>query len=369
VQQHVALAHRAQDVVVLVERRGPGRHERRVAQRVDVDLVDQRGEAHQVDRAVAAVELVVAELELREQEPREVLGAAVGDLEAQRHAELPVRQLALQRLAQVLDLLLVEPQVGVARHAELRVRHDLAPGKEAAEVLVQDRGEQQERVVAGAQRRGQLHHARQHARRLDDRDRGLAPERVGARQLDDKVEALVADLRERVRGIEPDRREQRAHLVAERRGDPLALRRRELAPAQQPHAAVGERGQDLGVEARVLVGDQRMRLGGDRGVGRAELAQRHPRRRHLRAQVAHHAGDADLEELVEVRRDDRQEAQPLEQRDRRVVREREHAPVEREQRELAVDRRAVDVERLGGAQGPGARRGRGARVGEHRAPG
>ncbi len=49
------------------------------------------------------------------------------------------------------------------------------------------------------------------------------------------------------------------------------------------------------------------------------------------------AGDADLEELVQVAADDAQEPQPLEQRHRRVLGLRQHAPVELEQAELAVE--------------------------------
>ena len=47
------------------------------------------------------------------------------------------------------------------------------------------------------------------------------------------------------------------------------------------------------------------------------------------------AGDADLEELVQVRRDDGKEAQALQQRHGVVRRLREHAAVEREDAELA----------------------------------
>ncbi len=49
------------------------------------------------------------------------------------------------------------------------------------------------------------------------------------------------------------------------------------------------------------------------------------------------AGDADLEELVEVRRADRQEPKPLEQRIRRVTRLFEHPLVEIQPAQLAVD--------------------------------
>src|SRR2546422_242239 len=49
-------------------------------------------------------------------------------------------------------------------------------------------------------------------------------------------------------------------------------------------------------------------------------------------------GDADLEELVEVGGDDGDETQPLEQRHRVVGRHRQHAAVERENAELAVEK-------------------------------
>ena len=49
------------------------------------------------------------------------------------------------------------------------------------------------------------------------------------------------------------------------------------------------------------------------------------------------ARDAHLEELVEVAAEDREELRPLEQRERRVLGEREHARVELEQRQLAVE--------------------------------
>jgi len=49
------------------------------------------------------------------------------------------------------------------------------------------------------------------------------------------------------------------------------------------------------------------------------------------------AGDADLEEFVEVARGDAEESQPLEQRHGGVLGLGEHALVELELRELAVD--------------------------------
>jgi hypothetical protein len=77
---------------------------------------------------------------------------------------------------------------------------------------------------------------------------------------------------------------------------------------------------------------------------RADLAQQLLRRQAVgvglhRAQLhaLHEAGDADLEEFVQVGRGDAQELEPLEQRQRLVLRLRQHAPLEFQQRQLAVE--------------------------------
>jgi hypothetical protein len=183
----------------------------------------------------------------------------------------------------------------------------------------------------------QADHARQRARRLHDRGARAAAEGVAALELDGEVEALVEHARERVRRVEADRRQHRQQLAEEVGADPLALRRAPALAAREDDALQGERRQHHLVEQAVLLRDQRVRLaahgfqhlgrgaGVGRRLGQAELDRLlQPR-------------DADLEELVEVRGDDGDEAQALEQRHRLVRGLREHAPVEREQAELAVE--------------------------------
>jgi hypothetical protein len=319
----------------------PPRHERLVLERIDVDLVDERGEPHDVHRPVAAIQVVVGQLELREQEAGEMVGTARGDLQPQGQPELAVLELAPQGLAQVLDLLVVDPQVRVARDAELRVRHDLAAGKEIRQVRRDDRRQQDELVGAAADLLRHLDDARQHARRLHDRDGRQAAERIEPRQLDDEVEALVDDLRERVRRVEPDGRQQGTHLALEVIGRPCALGRRAVRVAHQAHAMLGQRGKELLVEDAVLRVDQRARVVRDGRQRGLHLRERHAGRRDVCADLLLEARDADLEELVQVVAHDAQEAQPLEERDVRILRQCEHAAVEREQRQLAVDQRGV----------------------------
>ena len=142
-----------------------------------------------------------------------------------------------------------------------------------------------------------------------------------------------------MRGIEPDRRQQRPHLPREVVGGPRPLGARELGPADEPHARRRQRRQHLLVQHPVLPRDQRPRLVAHPRDEVARLGQRHAGRRDLRAELLLDARDADLEELVQVAADDAQEAQPLEQRHLGVLGQREHAPVEVEQRKLAVDGR------------------------------
>ncbi len=143
-------------------------------------------------------------------------------LEAHGRAELALRQFALQRLAQVLHLDLVDPQVGVAGDAELRIAHDGAAREEFGDVRVDHRRQHHEGLLAAGDLGRHADDPRQHARRLDDGDARFASEGVVAGQLDDEIETLVDDLRERMRRIEPDRRQQRPHLLREVLRDPVA---------------------------------------------------------------------------------------------------------------------------------------------------
>ena len=69
------------------------------------------------------------------------------------------------------------------------------------------------------------HDARQRARHLHDGEMAVPPERVGALQADDEIEALVLDLRERSGGIERERRKHRLDL-----GFEILLQCRDLCP-------------------------------------------------------------------------------------------------------------------------------------------
>ena len=207
-------------------------------------------------------------------------------------------------------------------------------------------------------RRLDLEQARQDWRHLDPREAALAGLRVA--QADRERQRQRRDVRERVARIDRERRQDREDLVEE------ALAQRVVAlgdrrVVDELDALLGER--RGGRPRRSPSGRRRARarararrvelfLGGP-AVGRAgDLA---------RLDLLLQAGDADLEELVEVAGEDGQELDPLEQRVALVARLVQDARVELEPRQLAVDVRERDL----GARrrGADARRRRGVRVG------
>ena len=179
------------------------------------------------------------------------------------------------------------------------------------------------------------------ARRLDDRDARFAPERVAPGQLDDEIEALVDDLRKRMRRIEPDRRQQRLDLALEVIGHPARAARIEVAapqpggcpPARAPgsdrlvqHAGIARRPEACA--SSLTAAEQRTQPG-----------QRHARRRQLRRAAAASSPATRISKnssrlLPTMHR----KREPLGARGTTgVLGEREHAAVERELRQLAVD--------------------------------
>src|SRR5581483_10097083 len=262
-------------------------------------------------------------------------------LEPHRRPVAPMRELALERAAQVIDLFLVDEKVAVAGDPELVTADDLNSGEELLDERLHDAGEEHEGAPALLD--GHRHDARQRAGRLHDGELAVAAERVLALQAYDEVETLVLDAGERARRIEAQRTQHRLHLVLEILLEPTPRLRRPVVAAEQRDLALRERRQQDLVEATILLGHE---AGGALVNGRELLLERQAiGRERARAQLEQllEAGDPDLEELIEIARGDTEEAQPLEQRHRLVEGLREHPAVELEEGQLAVE---VEARRL-----------------------
>jgi len=116
--------------------------------------------------------------------------------------------------------------------------------------------------------------------------------------------------------------------------DLLAL---ELGVVEDPHLLSAQRGQELLVPAPARLVEHRLQLLAET---RQLLRRRHAVGRRLEGaclELVAQAGDPDHEELVQVAGEDRQELDPLDRLLVRVQRLLEHAPVELEPAQLAID--------------------------------
>ena len=140
-----------------------------------------------------------------------------------------------------------------------------------------------------------------------------------------------------MRRIEPDRREDGQDLAEKVVANPLALRRRPVGAAREMNALGSELRQQHFVQQTILLCDERVRLHGDVGE---DLLWPPPIRTGLwdvELDLLLEACNPDFEKLVQIRRDDGQESEPLEQRHGIIGGLREHAPIELENSELAIE--------------------------------
>jgi hypothetical protein len=162
---------------------------------------------------------------------------------------------------------------------------------------------------------------------------------VGVLGEDGEREREPRDVRERLTGSDRERCEHGVDLALEPPLELLQLLRAEIFDAAHRDALRGQRGAELALpETRLERGQLEHALAnpGERLL-RCEPVRRADGDSRLR--LAEQPGDADLEELVEVRREDPAELHTLEERQRLVGRELEDARVELEMRELAVEQR------------------------------
>ena len=296
-----------------------------------------------------AVGVVLAEVELALEELAHLVGDVVADLEADGSAELAAAQLDLDGRQQVLGLLLLEGEVGVAAHAEGGRGLHLHPGEQLAEVRGDHLLERDEPLAIGHH-----HEPRQEVGHLDAGEAPLGGDRIAEQHRE--VQREVRDVRERVPGVDGERREHREDALLEGLDEELLVVVVEVVPPGEAHAVVGQRRDDLVEEQPLLSVDEDLHA-----LAHLDqlLAGGAPVRRGGAEPGGHlllEAGHADLEELVEVLAEDGQELGPLEQRHRVVGGQGEHPLVEVEPGELAVEvAGCVGVARRGGPR-PVARR-------------
>ena len=213
VDEDVALADAGEDVDALVllllalgQARRHHRRPRRRLQLGDVEVGDGLQPA-QVEHAPDLVDVGRVQAQAALQQGARLVRHGALDLEAHDLAEAAPAQLLLHGHEQVVGLVLLDVEVGVAGDAEEVVRLHLHAREEHVEVGRDDALQQHVRA------RRHLPHARQHRRHLDAREAALAAGGVAHR--DRQRQRQVADVGEGMRGVHRQRRQDREDLVHE----------------------------------------------------------------------------------------------------------------------------------------------------------
>jgi hypothetical protein len=329
VHHHVAGAEHGEEVRLRLapEPRLRGGLPRRVLQVRAVDGVELPERA---ERERAALQVHVA---LREVEP---LGEELDDLRQRIRLDLephgvvhaqPAVQTRFDGHEQVVRLALVDQQLRVARHAERPAADDAGAREEQVEVRRDQPLERQQPPVA------EVDEAREDRRHLHAREVALAGGVVHEHR---EVQRQVRDPRERVGRVDRERRQRRMDAALVLVAQALLLLFVERIPVDEADALGGEaRQQLLGVHA-LLPAQQLLDVEADLGELLGGAAPVGRRGEHAGVDLRLEAGHAHLEELVEVARGDGEELHALEQRELGLLGQREHARVEAEPGELAV---------------------------------
>ena len=301
-------------------------------------LVVEMEEAREIDRAVGAEDLPGREMEIRCEAIDDFLVGARFDFEAHRGTFAAAVKLLVDRLEEAARFLFGEIEIAVARNAEGRGGKDFV-------AVIETLGERvdyvvKENVLDGAFLRRNQHQPRQCARDGDDTDVRLLGAAALALQKKREAERLIEDVRKRMRGIDRDRREQRRDGLYEKLFDVLAGCGPKLFEIAHVDRFVRQRGNEFFAPASVLfrhelvnslhqLGENfflRAAVGAGVAISLLDLLQE--------------AGEANFDELVEIARGDGQEFHALEERIRGIARFFEHALVELQPREVAIQRTA-----------------------------
>ncbi len=337
VHEHIRLADRGEDVAALgvVARLEGERRRGQVRRVVQIGAIDARQieQAAQVERPRQAVDLLLGDVEFVHQELECEVVHVVGDLEADGRSEAPAHELGLERLDEVLGLVLLDHEILVAREAERVMIEHLHPREQVAEVVGDEVLERQipHPVVVARD----LNEPREHGRHLQPRE--LLTAGSGVADADRQVQRQPGDVREGVRRVDRERHEHGEDLGLEVGVELRPVVVVERIVGEHLDAVAGHRGLHQIGPRRGMTHLKGVRLGGDVGehlVGRAPDVGGH---RQSRDDAALEAGDAHHEELVEVTGEDREEVRPLQERCQLVLGKLQHALVEGEPAHLPIE--------------------------------
>src|SRR5581483_3145052 len=331
VDEDVVGPNLVEEIALVVDQGEPhvrDRHPRVVLQVGAVEL-DELRRVREVERLVDLVDLVVADTEATAEALEDPSRRSGRDLDADDVAEATAPQLELDRLEQVVRLVR-DLEVGVTGDAEVGALGDLHLREELGQEVRDHLLERQEEAAPA-----HLEEARKTFRHLHPCE-PLLPA-LGVPDDDDEAERERRDVRKRLPGPDRERGQHRVDLLLETRREFGQLLLRAAFDAADDDALRRQ------CRSELALPDARLPLG-ERDHARPDLGERLLRRapvprtrRHAGLGLVHQPRDTDLEEVVELLREDRAEADALEQRQLSAGRELEHPRAEVERRELPVE--------------------------------
>ena len=235
------------------------RFEIRKTQGRGIHQIHELGQPDQIHGTRNAVERQLRQIELFEQKRRQIFGTPGRNLQPDRLTKMAVLQTLAQGGAQVLDVILVHRQIGVAGHPKLRKLTHVAPRKQLRQMRPNDARQRNKNMGPASHLLRQTDHARQDTRHLDNRNLVFPSKCITPTEAHDEVEGLVGYLRERVRRVQPHGYQQRPDLPRKVLFDPAPLRRVAIPVGDDFDTAFFQRRDQVIVVQGVLAGDQSVR--------------------------------------------------------------------------------------------------------------
>ncbi len=243
-------------------------------------------------------------------------------------------QLHLDCFEQVVGLLFLQRQVGVPADPERRPFLDHHADEQPIETRCDQLLDGQEAT------RCDVHEPRKHVGHLEPCESTLA--RFGIDDADGQRQGEVGDVGKGVAGVDGERGEHGKHPLLEELLEHGAFVVGGVGIGDDVDAGGAQSGHEPVEEGRIEPLDQAGNPVADRRelLGRCAPVERWTV--DAGDDLILQRGDSHLEELVEVRRSDRAELGPLEQRDARFAGELEHTLVERDPAQLPTEKTLVD---------------------------
>ncbi len=257
-------------------------------------------------------------------------------LETRGATKTAAAQFHLDGGEQVFGVFVLERKVGIARDPEARDLRDFHAREQPVEVSFDQVFEEDEVV-----RVGHRDEAGEVARNLQAGKTLVT--RLGVAYHDGKIQREVGDVRERMRRIDGERRENRKDATLKVGGEQFFGALADLVPTHDANSGASQCREELAMQQSFLRDDERLHALRHRI---ALLARRHAVGTALGdfgCDLVLECGDPNLVELIEVRRADREELEPLQERHVRSRGERQHTLVEVEPAQFAVDEARVNT--------------------------